>query len=192
MKRIPFMKKLLAAITFASVVVLRIASAESPSLAEPILLTSCGQSADVLMMKTLLAKDSLQFTYLPQATHADLTDVGSVMMVLGGSSKGLGAAKISETEETARVIALLDSAKAQGVPVLAVHMGGLNRRGALSDPFNRLGAASAARIIVVKGGNDDGFFTKIAAENSVPLDSVGNVLLVGPLVKAIYRPAAGE
>jgi len=78
------------------------------------------------------------------------------------------------------------------VPVLAVHMGGLNRRGALSDPFNRLGAAAAVRIIVVKGGNDDGFFAAIASENSARLDTVDNALLVGPLVKAIFRPAAGE
>jgi hypothetical protein len=186
------MKRLLAATALASAVLINLTFAEAPSLKEPILLTSCGQSADVLMMKTLLARDSLQFAYLPQATAADLADTGSVIIVLGGSSKGLGAAKISEAEETARVTALLDSAKAHGVPVLAVHMGGLNRRGALSDPFNRLGAKAAVRIIVVKGGNDDGFFSKIAAANSVPLDTVDNALLVGPLVKAIYRPAKPE
>jgi hypothetical protein len=186
------MKRTLVLTAFACAVLLNVAFAEAPSPAEPILLTSCGQSADVLMMKTLLARDSLHFVYLPQATYADLAGAGSVIIVLGGSSKGLGAAKISETEETARVTALLDSARAKDVPVLAVHMGGLNRRGALSDPFNRLGAAAAVRIIVVKGGNDDGFFAAIASENSARLDTVDNALLVGPLVKAIFRPAAGE
>jgi hypothetical protein len=186
------MKKTLAAIALAIITLIGFTFAETPPLKEPILLTSCGQSADVLMMKTLLARDSLHFTYLPQATSADLAGAGSVIIVLGGSSKGLGAAKISETEETARVTALLDSARVHGVPVLAAHMGGLNRRGALSDPFNRLGAMAAVRIIVVKGGNDDGFFTRIAAENSVPLDSVDNALRVGPLVKGIYRPATGQ
>ena len=186
------MKRILAVTAFACALVFPIAAAEGPSFAEPILLTSCGQSADVLMMKTLLARDSLYFAYLPQATHADLAGAASVIIVLGGSSKGLGAAKISEVEETARVSVLLDSARAHAVPVLAAHMGGLNRRGALSDPFNRLGAAAAARIIVVKGGNDDGFFTQIASENSARLDTVDNALRVGPLVKEIYRPAVGE
>jgi len=144
------MKRHLAATALLCAALWKLASAETPSFTEPILLTSCGQSADVLMMKTLLARDSLHFVYLPQATYADLAAAGSVIIVLGGSSKGLGAAKISETDETARVTALLDSARAGGLPVLAVHMGGLNRRGALSDPFNRLGAAAAVRIIVVK------------------------------------------
>jgi hypothetical protein len=186
------MKTFLAVVALSCVALTQAMAAEVPSFAEPILLTSCGQSADVLMMKTLLTRDSLSFTYLPQATAADLPGAGSVMIVLGGSSKGLGAAKISEAEETARVTALLDSARSHSIPVLALHMGGLNRRGALSDPFNKLGAAAATRIIVVKGGNDDGFFTKLAAEKGTPLETVDNVLLVGPLVKEIYRPPAGE
>jgi len=169
----------------------QVMAADAPSFAEPILLTSCGQSADVLMMKTLLTRDSLSFTYLPQATAADLPGAGSLLIVLGGSSKGLGAAKISESEEVARVTALIDSARAHGLPLLAVHMGGLNRRGALSDPFNKLGASAADRIIVVKGGNDDGFFTRLAAKKGTPLETVENVLLVGPLVRKIYRPSAG-
>lgn len=186
------MKKSLIWAVLVSAVIGIFAFAEEPKYAEPILLTSCGQSADVLMMKTLLSKDSLKFTYLPQAAAADVTGKGSVIVVVGGSSKGMGAAKISETDETARISALLDSAQAAGIPVIAAHMGGLNRRGALSDPFNRLGASRAAHIVVVKGGNDDGFFTKIASENNVPLDTLKNALEVGPLMKRMFTPVSGE
>ncbi|MBU0507855.1 hypothetical protein KKH27_03320 [bacterium] len=161
-------------------------AADKP-FAEPILLTSCGQSADALMMKTLLTRDSLAFTYVSSAVPADVQDKGSVIIVLGGSSKGLGAAKISEADETARVSALMGAAEKAGVPVLAAHIGGANRRGPLSDPFNRLGAEHAARIIVVKGGNDDGFFTKIAETNKIPLDTVTTALNVAPLLLEIYR-----
>lgn len=184
------MKTLLGGIVLLCAVLGTTAFAEEPVYAEPILLTSCGQSADVLMMKTLLTKDSLAFTYLPQATAADVGGIGSVIIVVGGSSKGMGAAKISEADETARITALLDSAETSGIPIIAVHMGGLSRRGALSDPFNRLGARRAAHIIVVKGGNDDGFFTAIAAEKDVPLDTLKNALEVAPLIKRIYTPKA--
>jgi hypothetical protein len=167
-----------------------LALAADPPLAEPILLTSCGQTADVLMVKLLLAKDSLRFSYLPTASGAEVSGQGSVMLVLGGSSKGLGAAKISVKQETARVTALLDSAQQAAVPIVAVHIGGQNRRGALSDPFNRLGAERAARLIVVKGGNDDGFFTKIADGKKIPLDSLGLAQQLGDLLLRLYRPPA--
>lgn len=163
-------------------------AAENP-FAEPILLTSCGQSADVLMMKTLLARDSLSFEFLPSATAADLEGMGSLIIVLGGSSKGLGAAKISESDEVARVTALAAAADKAGIPILAAHIGGLNRRGPLSDPFNRLGAEHASRIVVVKGGDDDGFFAKIAAGKSVPLDTLDTALDIAPLLTEIYRSA---
>ncbi|RPH92639.1 hypothetical protein EHM69_12315 [candidate division KSB1 bacterium] len=159
-----------------------------PIFAEPILLTSCGQSADALMIKAVLMKDSLSFEYLPQAGAADVAGKGSVMLVLGGSSKGLGAAKISETDEIARVTALLNAAKEAGLSVLAVHVGGLNRRGALSDPFNKLGAENAEKLVILKGGNDDGFFTKIAEEKKIPLDTIDTALNMGPLLQQLYHP----
>jgi hypothetical protein len=154
--------------------------------AQPILLTSCGQSADVLMMKTLLTRDSLNFSYVPDAKAADVAGKGSLIVVIGGSSKGLGAAKISAEDESARVNALLDAAHKANVPVLAVHLGGMNRRGALSDPFNQIGAENAAKIIVVKGGNDDGFFTKIAEEKQIPLQTASNALEIAGIVKQAY------
>ncbi len=166
---------------------LLLAHAETKPAAEPILLTSCGQSADALMMKTLLTRDSLTFIYLPLATPADLAGKGSLILVIGGSSKGLGAAKISEAEETARVTALLEAAKTAKLPVIAVHMGGAARRGALSDPFNRLGAEHAQRLIVVKGGNEDGFFSKIAEEKAILMETADTALGVSPLIKKVYR-----
>lgn len=158
--------------------------------AEPILLTSCGQSADVLMMKTLLARDSLNFEYLPNAAAADVAGKKSIVIVLGGSSKGLGAAKISEQDETARVSGLLAAAAKNEIPVLAVHMGGAGRRGALSDPFNQLGAQGATRIAVVKGGDDDGFFTKLAAGKAIPIETVENALQLSPLLITLYKPTS--
>jgi hypothetical protein len=160
--------------------------------AEPILLTSCGQSADVLMLKTLLNKDSLKFSYLPNAGASDVDGKGAVIVVLGGSSKGLGAAKISAEQELARVTALLEAAQKSGLAVLAVHMGGMNRRGALSDPFNILGAESATRIFVVKGGDDDGLFTKMATEKKIPITTLKTALEVGHAVNELFRPAASQ
>jgi hypothetical protein len=173
---------------FAAVIATPIV-ASAGGFAEPILLTSCGQAADVLMMKTLLTRDSLNFSYMQDAKASDVAGNGSIILVVGGSSKGLGAAKISTEDETARVSALLEAAHKANVPVLVVHLGGMNRRGPLSDPFNQLGASGAAKIIVVKGGNDDGFFTKIAEDRKIPIETVDSALSIAATLKVEFGTA---
>lgn len=155
-------------------------------LAAPVLLTSAGQSADAQMLKTLLTRESIPFTYEPLANNTHLDGNKSVIVVLGGSSKGLGAAKVSSEQESSRVTELLSSAAKQGIPVLAVHVGGKNRRGALSDEFNRLGAGLANELIVVSGGDDDGFFKSIAEERKIDYSVVEKITDLGPLLKAMY------
>jgi hypothetical protein len=181
------MKKFLLC-ALALCIYLSLRAAEPKPFAEPILLTSCGQSADALMMKTLLVRDSLTFIYSPTAAAADLSGKGSLIVVVGGSSKGLGAAKISAEVETARASALLQAAHEAGIPVLVVHLGGLTRRGALSDGFNRLGAENAQQIIVVRGGDNDSLFTKIAEEKKIPIQTAETAFQVSPLMRALYRP----
>jgi dihydropteroate synthase len=183
------MKRILTAASALAVMAMLAAPLHAGDMkfAQPILLTSCGQSADVLMLKTMLSKDSVKFDYQPNATEAEVAGKGSVIVVVGGSSKGLGAAKVSPEQETARVTALLAAVQKAGIPVMAIHMGGQNRRGALSDPFNALGAENCQRLIVVKAGNEDGFFTKIAEAKKIPMDTLNSLIEVGPLVKEIYK-----
>ena len=182
--------KLLSRVVIATFFCASLSFAETPKFAEPILLTTCGQSADGMSAKLLLQRDSLAFDYQPQATAEQLPGHGSLIIVVGGSSKGLGAAKISTDDETARVVQLLAAAQASEVPILALHLGGPSRRGSLSDPFNLLGAEHAHHIIVVKGGDDDQFFTKLAAEHEIPLQTVDKTLDVAGLLKALY--SSGE
>ena len=129
---------------------------------DPVLITSSGQSSDVLMVKILAKKSSLDYKLDKSATPEMLKDFKSLIIVSGGSTKGLGAAKIDKEEEYARTEKVINKAKSEGIKIIAVHVGGKSRRGALSDYFNKLVAENADHIIVVSGGNEDGFFTEIA------------------------------
>jgi hypothetical protein len=159
----------------------------SLSLAEefatPILLTSGGQSADAQMVKTLLTRDKIAFDLNLQATSAELDGHGAVLIVLGGSSKGLGAAKVSAEQESARITELLTAAHSKNIPVLALHIGGKNRRGALSDEFNKLGAQLADEIIVVAGGDEDGMFKGVAAEKKTSIFEAAKIADLGPMLQ---------
>lgn len=146
-----------------------------PRFEKPILLTSAGQSADVTMASTLLKKAQIESTVKPLAQPSDLAGIRTLVIVAGYSSKGLGAAGISRSDEMARVKALLGAAAKAKIRVLTMHLGGAARRGSQSDDFNQVAAESASYLLVVKGGDDDQFFSDIARTKKIPLDIVDKI-----------------
>jgi len=148
----------------------------------PILITSAGQSADVTLAGSLCKKAGLEAKVLPAASVADLKGFKTLMIVAGFSSKGLGAAGTSRDQELERVKAIIAASLEAKLPILTLHIGGKARRGTQSDDFNKLAAESARELIVVKQGNEDGFFTKIAEDRKVKIEVVEKIAgVVAPL-----------
>src|SRR5512133_1449175 len=75
---------------------------------KPAILTAIGQSADFEMVKVLLTRNKIPFTAdtLVKAENLD-GSAKTLILVVGASSKGLGAAGISAEAELARTKALL-------------------------------------------------------------------------------------
>ncbi len=69
---------------------------EAQKFQQPILISSAGQSADVKLVKMLAQKQQLNANTILMAKPADLSGVKSLIIVPGFSSKGLGAAGISQ------------------------------------------------------------------------------------------------
>lgn len=154
---------------------------------EPALLTSIGQSADVEMIKALMDNANLEYRLEKLVKAEELADEKTLILAVGGSSKGLGAAGIDADEELKRLEALLDAAQDKDMTIIVVHIGGENRRGDLSDRFIEPSAKDADYIIVVEEGNEDGLFTDIASENNIPLDSVANIADVLEPLKSAFK-----
>ena len=153
---------------------------------EPVLLMSAGQSADVQMVKILLDRNKISAKTSPLAGPDELQGVKTLAVAVGGSGKGLGAAGIDVEKEAARVRKVLEKAKAMGVPVLALMIGGQSKRGELSDPFITQVTASASYLIVVKEGDQDGFISKAAAKAKVPIRFVEKISEVQEPLKSIF------
>lgn len=134
----------------------------------PILLTTGGQSADYQMVGTLMKNLGMDYTMDNKATSAELGDAKTLIVVVGGSSKGLGAAGIDADQELARTDALLKKADELGITVVAMHTGGSARRGTLSDSFITPSFAAADVAVVVAEGDGDGLMSGILAGNSTP------------------------
>lgn len=162
---------------------------KAPIATQPALLTSVGQSADVEMVKVLLNRSKIKFTLDSQITADKLKGAGakSLVLAIGGSSKGLGAAGISPEAELDRSKALIAEARKLGMKVIGLHIGGEGRRGELSDRFITMAVPTCDYFIVVAEGNKDGLFDKLVA-GKFPLDKVEKMAAAAaPLAAAFIK-----
>ena len=139
----------------------------------PVLVTSFGQSTDGSMIEQVIKRlKTVSYTYNPIATAQDLSGVKTVVIAVGNSTKGLGAAGISQEQETARAKEFMAAAQKAGVKVICCHIGGATRRGALSDAFADMVLPLSSFIVVKEDGNEDGKFTSFASKNNIPITLV--------------------
>lgn len=134
----------------------------------PVLITSAGQSMDMRVAEILLEKEEIPCKAEEHLTAEELEDCRTLLVVLGGSAKGLASAGISEEEELDRVRGLIAAAEEKNMTVIALHIGGSSRRGEVSDRFipDALKAADAA--VILAEGDSDGMMRRIVEEAGVP------------------------
>lgn len=147
-------------------------AAESVRFEQPLLITSAGQSAEVQLAAVLAKRAELDYSLVKLATSEDLKGKKTLVLSLGASLKGLGAAGLDVAQEKERVTKLLAEAKKQGIAVLCLHLGGEARRGQLSDDFISAFLPHAQQALVVRSGNKDGFFSSLCEQNQIPLIEV--------------------
>lgn len=151
---------------------------------QPVLVTSSGQALDAFTTKTLLTRAGVKNDYNPVATVDDLAGRSALVIAFGASVKGFGAAGITADTELTRSNDLLAAAKAAGIKVIGVHIGGVERREGLSEKFVVLISESADSLVVWKAGNEDGYFTKVAAARNIPVTIVDKLPEAGAAVAA--------
>ena len=158
---------------------------------QPILITSIGQSAGAMMARVLAERAELSFVYEQRAEITALDEAKTLIVVLGVSSKGLGAARVDLDGEIAWATELLNRARELGIPIIVMHIEGRARRGALSDPIITLFAPQSDYLIVREEGNEDGLFTEISTENEIPMATAERTLDIVPILAALF-PAGSE
>ena len=152
--------------------------------AADVAITSVGQSSDGMMVKVLMKKLKIDPDYDALMKPEALTDQKVLIAVVGGSSKGLGAAGINKDDEKARGQAVIDAAKKKGMKVIIMHVGGEGRRGDLSDMFITAVTKLGDRVIVVKSGNLDKIFDKSKAPEAELIEADNIQATVTPLEEA--------
>lgn len=137
-----------------------------------IYLTTVGQS-DVYVVIFML--ESVGLTNGEDFTENDLleaseVETGSVVIVVTGySQKGVGGAGTNFEKEKQRANAFGTRAQNGEITVIALHIGGAERRGDGADPIIQAIAPKANLLLVYKEGNKDNLFTNISTQYQVEL-----------------------
>ncbi len=159
---------------------------------EPVLVTSIGQSADVSMLDALLKKVGATYTFNATAPAEEVAKYKTVIIAAGASSKGLGAAGISQEDELARAEAMMKAVEENEITVILMHLGGASRRGTLSDRFSDMVLEKASYIIMVEDGNQDNKFTDAAVEKEAPITLLSTIADAMTVLKDLFTPAEAK
>jgi hypothetical protein len=166
----------------------------------PVLVTSCGQSIGPTTIKVVLQRLKLAFDIEPLATPEMLqakakagTPYKSLIITMGASLKGMGAAGIEIEDELARATALIAEARKLGIKVIGAHVEGLKRRSqgaAAGDTTDEQSidavAPQSAILVVLKEGNADGRFTVISQAKGIPLVEYEKTLDLIPALDKLF------
>jgi len=173
-------------IGLSSTVISNAQQPELPSADLPILITSCGQSSDANIVSLLSKRIGLEHTYEGLIKAEALNNFKTLILVIGGSGKGLGAAGVDIPWEIERCNKLIEKAREEKMYIIGMHIGGEDRRGPNSASFIPF-AAKVDYLIVKDSGNKDGYFTQIATENKIPLYIIIESIDVQELLKKIFN-----
>ena len=166
----------------------------------PALITSCGQSPGPTTIKVIMQRLKLDYDLDPLATPATLqakakagTPYKSLIIVMGASLKGMGAAGISMDDELARAAALIAEARKLGIKIIGAHVEGMKRRaqgasaGDTTDEQSIDAVAPNSNLLLVyKEGNSDGRFTAIAKAKNIPLIEAEKMMDLVPALEKLY------
>ena len=116
-------------------------------------------------LKNLLGTISgLQYTDSQTLTADDVTANDILVVVVGGSSKGMGGAGVTTASEVARAEGF--AAKA-GLEIIVLQLGGSATRGETSDPMYNAICGAAKVTMILDGANTDGLFTNLCPAGSL-------------------------
>ena len=155
---------------------------------DPVLVTDVGQGNNARLVQVMLKRDgSVEFKSEAQAGVEMLEGRKTLIIGVGASTKGLGAAGLDADTELTRGKALIKAAKDQEIDIIGVHIGGPARRGELSDQFVEAVFRASDTFIAWEGGNKDGFLTKLAEETNIPYIQTKGKKEVGEKLVALFK-----
>ena len=153
----------------------------------PVAMTAPGQSPEIAIVSLLARRVKLEIKSEPFLKPEALEGFKTLIIIIGGSGKGLGAAGVDIEGEAKRAKNLIAVCKEKEIKIIGMHLGGETRRGANSQIMIELVTPKCDYVVVREDGNKDGIFTKICSENKITLTEIEKTLQVVDVLKVLFR-----
>lgn len=153
----------------------------------PVAMTSPGQSPEIAIVELLARRVNLKIESDPFMKPEALEGMKTLIVIIGGSGKGLGAAGVNIEEESQRAKDLIAEAKEKEIKIIGMHLGGSTRRGSNSAVMIDLVTPNCDYVVVREDGNEDGIFTTITSQNEIPLTEIEKTTQVTDILKALFK-----
>lgn len=159
----------------------------APIARERALVTPVGQGQESLIVAEICDILNVSNDFMFWAEPSDLDGFNSLIVVLGFSKQGLFSMHRDAGEEILRIKQLTEEAKNKGLPIVLIHLGGIDRRGGQNDKAAKEIAENLDYIIVTESGERDGFFTGLVEKNQIPITIVPDVTSIKVPLNSVYR-----
>lgn len=164
------------------------AQAEAPFTAEiPVAMTAPGQSPEIAIVSLLARRINFEIKTDNFLEVDGLEGIKTLIIIIGGSGKGLGSAGVDIQGEIKRAERLMAACKEKGIKIVGMHLGGENRLGANSMVMIKLVTPNCDFVLVKSDGNKEGLFTKICADNKIPMTEIEKTLQTTDVIKQVFQ-----
>ncbi len=153
----------------------------------PVAMTCPGQAPEGQIVKLIFGRLKTPIKYDAFLEPKALQGSKSLILILGGSGKGLGSAGVDLKDEMKRAEQLIAEAGKQKIKLIGIHAGGEDRRGEVSTKLIDLVAPKMQYLIVREDGNKDGLFTKLAGQHKIPLTVIKASGDLPEIFKALFK-----
>jgi len=171
---------------------------EQPSLPKvelPLVVTTCGQSPGALMIWVLCKqiklpcdRDDLLTAEHLKAKAEEGNPYKTLIITTGTSMKGMGAAGVDIDFEVARIEAIIEEAKKEGILIIGAHIEGMARRVDATDAASIATVIPESKLLLIReDSNEDGYFTKAAEEQSIPIITFKETLDLTDVFKQLFN-----
>jgi len=150
---------------------------EIPKVETPLMVTTCGQSPGALMIWVLCKQIKLPCDRADLLKAEDLkakaeegNPYKTLIITTGSSLKGMGAAGVDIYYEVKRIKAIIEEAKKEGMLIIGAHIEGKARRIDETDALSIASVTPESKLLLIReDSNEDGYFTKAAEEQGIPI-----------------------
>jgi len=180
-------KNIISYICLISLMIVMLFTFSAKTGAGDVLITSIGQNPGGLMVKVVLNKMNVDFTYEPLIQGKDLEEYDYAILSVGCSQKGLCAADCSFDDELERTQELIAAIDKKGYPVILVHLGGKLKRDAKSNKLINQVAPISSHFVITEESNVDEYFSQTANEKNIDLHIVEKLSKLEVVFKEIFN-----